>query len=306
MNPTRRQALGTLSASAGLMLSASAWGEHTPDTRASSAFVRMPGPPVSLGGAPFFQGDLASLALRKVGWNASLQILGTQTWPRQVRELRDGHADMAPLPAHGTDLYGEFEVARVDFPLRRGLLGVRQLVVRADRVTEFSKLPSLGRLKSDFRLGYGSEWGDLPEMRRQGFRVVTAPSTRDLYVGLQQGDIDFLSRGVNETPNEVTYFSQSGPPLQAVPGLLLFYPLDDCFFVAKRRADLRDALSQGLMRAKRDRSYAQLFQQHFGASLASLAGSRVWVLRDYPRPLGLSLDHYDVLSSGLIKAQSIR
>jgi ABC-type amino acid transport substrate-binding protein len=306
MSTSRRQILSTLSGAAGWMLGANAWGEHTPDTRASQAVVRMPGPPVSAGDRPFFQGDLATLALRKAGWSASLQILGTQTWPRQVRELRDGHADMAPLPVHGTDLYGEFDVERVDFPLRRGLLGVRQLVVRADRVAEFSKLPTLDRLKSGFRLGYGSEWGDLPEMRRQGFRVVTAPSTRDLYVGLQQGDIDFLSRGVNETPNELDHYSQTGIPLQAVPGLLLFYPLDDCFFVAKRRADLREALHHGLMRAKRDRSYAYLFHKHFGAPLTGLAGSRVWVLQDYPRPLGLSLDHYDVLSSGLIKAQSIR
>ncbi len=266
----------------------------------------MPGPPFIAGSQPFFQGELAALALGKVGWNPQLHILGTQTWPRQVRELRDGYADMAPLPVHDESLYDGFGMRRVDFPLRRGLLGVRQLVVRADRVAEFSAVSKLADLQRRYRLGYGAEWGDLPIMRRLGFQVVTARSTELLYDGLHRGEIDFLSRGVNETASELQYFSTAQTAFQAVPGVLLFYPLDDCYFVSQRREGLHEALSRGLTMARRDGSYAQLFQQHFGAALTALAGSRVWVLPGYPRPSGLDLKEYDVISAGLLRARVVR
>lgn len=296
----RRQALAALAALAG-----HAWaGASTPATDAPN--VRMPGPPFFVGSQPFFQGDLAALALAKAGWNPKLQILGTQTWPRQVRELRDGFADLAPLPVHDERLYDGYGMQRVDFPLRRGLLGVRQLVVRSDRVGEFTALRSLAQLQRHHRMGYGAEWGDLPHMRQLGFRVVTARSTELLYDGLQRGEIDFLSRGVNETGSELQYFNSASASFTAVPGVLLFYPLDDCFFVSQRRDGLHEALTRGLAMARRDGSYAALFQQHFGAALTALAGSKVWALHGYPRPVGLDLKEYDVIASGLLRARVAR
>lgn len=275
-----------------------AWSRttHTPETQ-GDATVRMPGPPVHVERQTFFQGELARLALDKAGHAADpLRLLSTQTWPRQVRELRDGHADVAPLPALDPALYAEFSLTRVDFPLRRGLLGVRQLVVRADRLPEFTALAHLSDLQQRHRLGYGQDWGDMPLMAQLGFQVVTARSTDLLYAGLRQGSLDFLSRGLNETPSELLRFSDPQVPLAVVPGVLLFYPLDDCFFVGPHRPQLRAVLMEGLQRARRDGSYRRLFQRHFGASLAAVRGSRVWQLPGYPQPPGLSLRDYDVLT----------
>ncbi len=292
----RRQLLTGL----GALACGGPWAEarttHAPDTQGNGV-VRMPGPPLPVERAAFFQGELARLALDKAGHAADpLQLLSTQTWPRQVRELRDGHADVAPLPALDPALYAEFALLRVDFPLRRGLLGVRQLVVRADRLPEFTSLANLAELQQRHRLGYGQDWGDLPLMTQLGFQVVTARSTDLLYAALRQGGIDFLSRGLNETPSELQRFSDAQVPLAAVPGVLLFYPLDDCFFVGPHRPDLRALLLDGLNRARRDGSYRRLFQRHFGASLAAVRGSRVWPLPGYPQPPGLSLRDYDVLT----------
>jgi len=284
-----------------LLASLGAWGVAAPAAAAPEAAatgtVRMPGPPLAIERAAFFQGELARLALDKAGRAAdALQLLATQTWPRQVRELRDGHADVAPLPALDQALYAEFKLQRVDFPLRRGLLGVRQLVVRADRLAEFTELPDLAALQQRHRLGYGQDWGDLPLMSQLGFRVVTARTPELLYEGLRLGQIDFLSRGLNEAPSELLRFSDAQVPLAAVPGLLLFYPLDDCFFVGPQRQVLHAQLSNGLKRAWRDGSYRRLFHHHFGSSLAGVRGARVWRLPGYPQPPGLALRDYDVLA----------
>lgn len=267
--------------------------------------LRMPGPPFRLGQFPYFQGDLATLALQKAGIASPLHILSTQTWPRQVRELRDGHADLAPLPALEPRLYAKFQVQRVDFPIRRGLLGVRQLVVRSDRVAEFARLPDLAALQRGYRLGYGSEWGDLPVMRRLGFRVETERTTDQLYEGLRSGRIDFLSRGLSEAPAELAHWAAErpsvGPAFSVVPGVVLFYPLDDCFFVSRHQPQLAAALLRGLRSAQADGSYRQLFHQHFGESLAAVQDTRVWRLQAYPRPSGLALKDYDVLQHWMPK-----
>lgn len=293
---TRRHLLAHLGTWAAALHAPNGHATHAPDA-ATPGTVRMPGPPLAIAPEAFFQGELARLALDKAGRGVdNLQILATQTWPRQVRELRDGHADMAPLPALDPALYAEFGLRRVDFPLRRGLLGVRQLVVRADRLAEFTALPSLAALQQRHRLGYGQDWGDLPLMSQLGFRVVTARTPELLYDGLRQGQIDFLSRGLNEAPPELLRFSDPQVRLAAVPGLLLFYPLDDCFFVGPQRQALHAQLSTGLKRAWRDGSYRRLFHHHFGASLAGVRGARVWRLPGYPQPPGLALRDYDVLA----------
>lgn len=276
---------------AGSLPVASAWGQHGP--RAPGLPVRVPGPPYPVGALRFFQGELLELALRKGGSEQGIELLSTQTWPRQVRELRDGHADVAPLPALD-HVYAEFKLARVDFPLRRGLLGLRRLVCRADRLPQLDSVRSLSELQA-LRLGYGAEWADLPILQRLGFRIVTARSTEQLYAGLRNGEIDYLSRGVNELHAEMSRFGPAGAPLALLPGLALFYPLDDCFFVAPGRTELHRTLTEGLARALRDGSYAALFEQHYSKALDDLAGVRVLELKGYPTPRGLSRQRFDVL-----------
>jgi hypothetical protein len=300
---TRRHLLSAASSAWALGTAASLRAQEAPT-------LRMPGPPFRLGQLPYFQGDLAALALQKAGIASPLQILSTQTWPRQVRELRDGHADLAPLPALDPRLYAEFHVQRVDFPIRRGLLGVRQLVVRSDRVAEFAQLPNLSTLQRRYRMGYGTEWGDLHVMRQLGFQVVTERTTDLLYDDLNSGRVDFLSRGLNEAPSEVAHFSaltsNPNPAFAVVPGVLLFYPLDDCFFVSRHQPRLAAALLRGLRLALSDGSYRQLFHQHFGESLAAVRDARVWRLEAYPRPSGLPLSDYDVLQRWVPKRAAAR
>ncbi|MBH9551659.1 hypothetical protein [Inhella gelatinilytica] len=261
---------------------------------AAGGTVRIPGPPYFVAGQPFFQGELAQLGLRKAGWGDALHLLPSQTWLRQVRELRDGHADMAPLPAHEA-VYQDYGLRRVDFPLRRGLLGLRRLVARADRLDKLRQLKDLKALKA-LRLGYGAEWADAPILQRLGFTLQLARSTEQLYEDLRAGRSDYLSRGLNEVPSEMVHFGGLGDPIGVVPDLLLFYPLDDCFFVAPQRADLQSALHTGLDRAWQDGSYATLFRHHYGGLIKGLAQARVFTLNDYPLPPGLPLSRFDVLS----------
>ncbi|WP_374661778.1 hypothetical protein [Inhella sp.] len=257
--------------------------------------VRMPSTPVPEPEYRQFQRHLLKLALRKAGWSDALDILPTQTWMRQVRELREGHVDVAPLPALQAEIYQQFGLLRVDHPLRGGLLGVRRLVVLRDRLPVFQAIKDLASLKRDFVLGYGSDWGDRAELQRLGFRMaLAAPSTSNepLYALLRKGEADYLSRGLNEVVSELLRHGK-GAPLAAVPGLVLHYPLDDCFFVSPQRRDLHEALTQGLSRALADGSHAALVRQHYEDELAQLAGAQAWRVEGYPAPPGLEPKRFE-------------
>lgn len=256
---------------------------------AAGRAVRMPATPVPEPEHRQFQRHLLKLALRKAGWSDALDILPSQTWLRQVRELREGHVDVAPLPALQAEVYQQFGLLRVDHPLRGGLLGVRRLVVLRERLPEFSALRDLASLKRDHVLGYGGDWGDRAEMQRLGFRMVLSapsPSNEPLYALLRQGRADYLSRGLNEVASELARHGKDAP-LATVPGLVLHYPLDDCFFVSPQRADLHQALVAGMARALADGSHAALLRQHYADELAQLAGAKAWRVDGYPSPPGL-------------------
>lgn len=120
--------------------------------------LRMPSPPFHEPVDQPYNQALLALALQQVGDRLTLLRSSPQTWPRQVRELQQGRVDVAPLPALD-GAYQGFALRRVDFPLRPGLLGLRVLLVRKDRVAELSRIDSLERLKRELRLGYGADWG---------------------------------------------------------------------------------------------------------------------------------------------------
>ncbi len=249
--------------------------------------TRTPSTPVPEPEYRQFQRHMLKLALRKAGWSDALDIVPTQTWMRQVRELRAGHVDVSPLPALQAEVYAQFGLRRVDFPLRGGLLGVRRLLVLRERLPAFAGLKDLQHLKRDFVLGYGSDWGDLAEMRRLGFRLQTAGSLDALYGLLRAHKVDYLSRGLNEVAQELSRFDAAANALDLVPGVVLHYPLDDCFFVSPRRPDLHEALSLGMQRAAADGSHAALLRQHYGSELAQLGGARALRVEGYPAPPGL-------------------
>lgn len=234
-----------------------------------------------------FNRALLSLALERMGDAVMITRSSAQTWARQVRELDSGQADVAPLPALPR-AYEGFRLRRVDFPLRPGLLGLRLLLVRADRLREFAGINTLAGLRR-LRLGYGLDWVDRAEMQRQGFQLVGARSATALYQLLREGQCDMLSRGINELDQELKALAANGPPLAVLPGVALHYPLEDCYFLAPQHQELQQRLLAGLQRLLADGGWLRLLGEHYAARLRGLGfeDRRVIRLPDYPAPEGL-------------------
>jgi hypothetical protein len=134
-------------------------------------------------------------------------------------------------------------------------------------------------------------------MQSLGFRVEFGTAYRGLFDMLRAGRFDMLSRGVNEVAAELRDPLLAGRGMVVVPGIALYYPLDDYFWVHRDRGALHAAIERGFRRALADGSYAALFDRHYAAAMAEarIDERSVLHLRDYPVPPGTPLEAFDIL-----------
>ncbi|HEX7683595.1 MAG TPA: hypothetical protein VF446_08660 [Trinickia sp.] len=145
----------------------------------------------------------------------------------------------------------------IHFPIYRGLIGYRVLLIRKERQPEFDKIETLDQLKA-LTGGQGFGWVDTGILRDAGLHVET--STYDsLFRMTQAGRIDYFPRGVVEAWPELQTRHAEDPDLAVERHLLLVYRSDFIFYTGKRDERLARTIEAGLRAAWRDGSYQRLF-----------------------------------------------
>jgi ABC-type amino acid transport substrate-binding protein len=249
-----------------------------------------------------FSAELLVLVLQRAGGGWNVEIIDAMKQPRALQAARQGDVDVVALPSLASDRSRLIVVRK---PLRRGLLGMRLLLARPADAERLMRIESLESLKRDFVMGYGDTWMDREALADLGFRVSTGNNYPGLFDMLRAGRFDYLNRGVNELGPELADPRLAGSGLVVVPGIALYYPLDDYFHVTPRRPDLARAIERGFQRALADGSYSALFQKHFEAAMreARLQERSIIHVSGYPVPPGTPLEDFDVL--GLVRSTAV-
>lgn len=249
-----------------------------------------------------FSADLLVLVLQRAGGGWKVEIIDAMKQPRALQAARQGDVDVVALPNLASDRSRLIVVRK---PLRRGLLGMRLLLARPADAERLMRIESLESLKRDFVMGYGDTWMDREALTDLGFRLSTGNNYPGLFDMLRAGRFDYLNRGVNELGPELADPRLAGSGLVVVPGIALYYPLDDYFHVTPRRPDLARAIERGFERALEDGSYSALFQKHFEAAMreARLQERSIIHVSGYPVPPGTPLEDFDVL--GLVRSTAV-
>ncbi len=258
-----------------------------------------------------FEGDerdsflqkLLVLALEATGHGVELERVRGLGTSARLQALVDNTLDVANCGSVNTP--GK-EVLVLRSPIRRGLLGLRLLLVTQERQAEFLRLRTLEQLKR-YRMGYGQDWVDRQRLQDLGFKLDTSVPYADMFRALAQGKLDVLNRGVNEVWAEVDHPLLVPTKIVVLPRIALFYPLDDYFCINPRQPQLRDALAEGMKRIRQDRRYGQLFRAAFGRSLerADLGRRVVWSVAGYGIDADTPLQEFDVLSLQATRARAV-
>ena len=178
-----------------------------------------------------------------------LKDIGGISQKRQVAWLQsqDGQLDIAWLPAseHTNDT-----LLAIPYPIRKGLLGWRVLLIHQDNSSEFEDVKDLKDLNR-FAAGFGSQWGDLP--------VITSPHYESLFEMLNYQRFDFLSRSVYEAFDETILRQGSHPDIIIERNLALRYPQVDFFYVSKENTELAARITAGINQLNRSGRFNTLF-----------------------------------------------
>ncbi|GAA5217648.1 transporter substrate-binding domain-containing protein [Corallincola platygyrae] len=198
--------------------------------------------------------------------NFSLQVLDQPMLQgRATLEISEGESNNLHVVWTMTSQQREMELLPVKFPIYKGLLGYRLLVVRTQDLSRFShvkNLSDLGKLKGV----QGYDWPDIEILRANGLDVDGYGTTEEMYRLLREGFVDYFPRALIEIERELALLNTG--EFSVVEGIALLYPAPGYFFTSKQDQALNHCINDGLNQMHGNGSYQQLFTQYFGSVLA--------------------------------------
>lgn len=180
----------------------------------------------------------------------------------------------------------ERELLPVRIDLTRGVQGFRVFLIRREAQPQFAEVKTLEDL-ARFDAGFGAQWGDLGALTSNGLPVVTSADGSNLYPMLQNGRFDYFPRGINEAWDNLEQHATQAPDMVIEQRLALFYPLVQCFVVAKSNQGLAARIERGLTRSLEDGSMKRLFLQYHQQDIerAQMGQRRILLLTNPDSPL---------------------
>ncbi|MEJ1935818.1 hypothetical protein WDZ92_36960, partial [Nostoc sp. NIES-2111] len=142
--------------------------------------------------------DLVRLALAKVGDLADVRLVSLEMQQsRSMSELLAGRAAFDLMWSMTTVQRERSGLRVIRFPIDRGLLGWRLLLVTNANLKRWRRVASLDDVRQ-YVAGQGHDWPDVQILKANGLPVVTTHNYDALFRMLKVGRFDYLPRSILE------------------------------------------------------------------------------------------------------------
>ncbi|MCM2679524.1 hypothetical protein [Echinimonas agarilytica] len=175
---------------------------------------------------------------------------------RQIADVNAGHVSFVPLAANKR---ANDALAPVPYPIFRGLLGHRVLLIREHEQSRFDQIDSISELQQ-LKGGQGRFWPDTQVLLSAGLDIETPVKYEGLFHMLEGGRFDFFPRGLQEPVSELN--ARPELELSIEESLLMVYPMPMFFYASKGNQEFVKTLSQGFENATKDGSFEKWFVKH--------------------------------------------
>lgn len=167
----------------------------------------------------------------------------------------------------GNPKFVDIDFLEIIKPICKGLLGARIMIVRKEDTKLFSKInkTSIASLKH----GIPATWADANLFRANNFNVYEHGSLETIFTHLSTGDCDYIALGANEVSDIFHNFCPSHLSLVIEKSALLYYPMPLVFYVNPNNPKLAHALEEGLEICFNNGQFEDLFDKHYGETLAT-------------------------------------
>jgi hypothetical protein len=207
--------------------------------------------------------DLTKLVLSKTQHlypNSKLTFIPhyRMTQARSLRLLNDNNVDLIWA---GTSTYREQLYTPIYFPLFRGLLGYRVLLIRKGDKAKFSLMERPKQLK-ELVACQGAHWPDSDILESNGYKVTRVVHFDAMFKMLAKKRCDYFPRAIFEGEAEQKEIVNDFPNITLLDQIILHYNFPIYYFVAKNNTKLAQRLMVGLNQSLEDGSLMQLMQTH--------------------------------------------
>lgn len=167
-----------------------------------------------------------------------------------------------------TSIELEQRFATIRFPLRKGLLGYRVLLINKENQPKFDQIKTPEDLKK-VSLGQGVDWNDNAIYENYGIRVIQGKYSQ-LFKMLTANRFDGFPRGIGEILTEYEKNKERNPELSIEKNLLIYYPFPYYFFFNKQDTAIRDRVETGLRIMQKDGSFDAIFNKYHQDAIEKL------------------------------------
>jgi len=204
--------------------------------------------------------SLLTLALDKtVASNGPYQLEPINLVMNQARAISQVKSKQIDVHWTMTSIERERTLSPVYFPLTKGLIGHRLLIIRTEDAKRFATIKTISQL-AQLKAGQGHDWPDLKILRHNMLPTISSSSYEGLFGMLFLRRFDYFPRGVQEAWPELMRLASSD--LMIEPNLMLRYPAPVYFFVHIDNDKLRQRIEQGLRLAHEDGSFSTLLYNY--------------------------------------------
>lgn len=201
--------------------------------------------------------ELLKLVLSNSGTSRPLKEFRIEAeQDRVLKLLREGVVDVF---WSGASNFRNEEFTAIRYPIFKGLLGYRLILLKKSNVHLLKNVKALEQLRA-FTVGQGGDWPDRRIFSENGFVIQTTTSYEGLFNMLSKHRFDLFPRSVVEVWQELDNFSYYDIALD--PYLLLRYQYAMFYYVRNTDEQLAEDLEKGFSTVIKNGQFDQLFNQY--------------------------------------------
>ena len=155
----------------------------------------------------------------------------------------------------------------IPIPLFKGYIGKRAMMVKKERVAQFSTIQNLEQL-SAFTAVQGHDWPDTKILAFNNLPIKPLSNYQAMFKLLSAGRVDYFPRSFIEVNSEL---EENPGQFTLLPNIYLDYPTAFYFFVNKAKPKLAEDLKRGLSKLQSNGEFDALFARYFKEDLARLS-----------------------------------
>ncbi|MGL1958539.1 MAG: transporter substrate-binding domain-containing protein [Colwellia sp.] len=206
--------------------------------------------------------QLLRLALAKTSTEYGKATLKITTHPGQERVIHLlSTGDFYDIAWSGSSKEREKDLLKIQYPLFKGGLGWRGLVIKKENINTFQNITNLSALKKKVAC-QGLYWPDAKILESNGLTVYQATNVDAMYKMVVLGRCDYFPLSIFEGDAELSAVKENYPELIFYQDLIIQYPLTMNFFVHKENSELAERLELGLLKLNNSGEFLNYMKKH--------------------------------------------